>query len=127
MRRFLIPVLISAVGAAILAAPPMAQGNSVGPPSGTIYAFDTAYHTVATPTSLPDNGKFDTLYVFPDCDSCDSVSDAAPGLGDYNGGRWKVVQAFGITDQLTNADAVEAAATSLVDTGTRFACPLSPA
>jgi hypothetical protein len=48
----------------------------------------------------------------------------APGHGDYNGGRWKVVEAFGITSQLTNADAVVAAASSLVDTGTRFVCPL---
>jgi hypothetical protein len=52
------------------------------------------------------------------------VSDAAPCHGDYNGGRWKVVAASGITTQLTNADAVVAAASSLEDTGTRFVCPL---
>ena len=34
------------------------------------------------------------------------------------------VQAYGITTQLTNSDAVVAAASSLVDTGTRFVCPL---
>jgi hypothetical protein len=37
-----------------------------------------------------------------------------------------VVQAFGITEQLTNADDVLAQASSIVDTGTRFVCPLSP-
>jgi hypothetical protein len=37
------------------------------------------------------------------------------------------VQAFGITSQLTNAEDVVAQATELVDTGTRFVCPLSPA
>lgn len=124
MRRFFVSALISAVAAAILAAPAMADGNSLGPPGGTIWAFDEAYQTIATPTSLPDNGPFDTIYVFPDCSQCDSVSEAAPGHGAYNGGRWRVVEAFGITEQLTNADAVVAAASSLQDTGIRFVCPL---
>lgn len=124
MRRFLLLTLSSAVAAAVFAAPAMGQGSSLGPPGDTIYAFDQAYRTVATPTSLPDRGSFDTIYVFPDCSGCHSVSEAAPGHGDYNGGRWRVVEAFGITEQLTNADAVVAAATSLVDTGTRFVCPL---
>jgi hypothetical protein len=127
MRR-LVPLLLAAVfAAALLVAPVMAAGNSLGPPSGTIYAFDQAYHTIGTPTSLPDNGPTDTIYVFPDCATCASVSEAAPGHPGYNGGRWKVVAAYGITSQLTNADAVVAAASSLVDTGTRFVCPLSRA
>jgi hypothetical protein len=107
-----------------MAAPAMTEGNSLGPPGSTIYAFDQAYRTIATPTSLPNRGPFDTIYVFPDCPSCASVSEAAPGHGNYNGGRWRVVQAFGITTQLTNADAVVEAASSLVDTGTHFVCPL---
>jgi hypothetical protein len=127
MRRF-VPLLLAAVfAAALLAAPVLAAGNSLGPPSGTIYAFDQAYHTIATPTSLPDKGPTDTIYVFPDCATCVSVSEAAPGHPGYNGGRWKVVAAYGITSQLTNADAVVDAASSLVDTGTRFVCPLSRA
>ena len=101
-----------------------AMAGGVGPPSGTIYAFDQAYRVVATPTSLPDRGPFDTLYEFPDCPSCASVSEAAPGSGDYNGGRWKVLAAYGITSQLTNAGDVVDQASSLVDTGTRFVCPL---
>ena len=64
------------------------------------------------------------FYVFPDCPTCAPVSDAAPGVGRYNGGRWAVIPAFGIEAQLTNAADVEAAATSLVDTGHRFVCPL---
>jgi hypothetical protein len=79
---------------------------------------------IATPTSLPNHGPFDTIYNFPDCSSCASVSDAAPGHPGYNGGRWRVVLAYGITTQLTNAEDVVAQATSLVDTGTRFVCPL---
>ena len=62
--------------------------------------------------------------MFPDCPTCAAVSEAAPGHPGYNGGRWKVVQAFGITGQLTNAEAVVDAASSIVDTGTRFVCPL---
>jgi hypothetical protein len=124
MRRFLLLSLVSAVAAAVLAAPAAPVGNSLGPPGSTIYAFDQAYRTIATPTSLPNRGAFDTIYVFPDCPTCASVSEAAPGQPGYNGGRWKVVQAFGITSQLTNAEAVVDAASSLVDTGTRFVCPL---
>jgi hypothetical protein len=124
MSRILLLSLVAAVAAAVLAAPAMTAGNSLGPPGSTIYAFDQAYRTISTPTSLPNTGPFDTIYVFPDCPSCASVSEAAPGHPGYNGGRWNVVQAFGITSQLTNADAVVAAASSLVETGTHFVCPL---
>jgi hypothetical protein len=124
MSRFLLLSLAAAVAAAVLAAPATTAGNSLGPPGSTIYAFDEAYRTIATPTSLPNRGAFDTIYVFPNCASCASVSEAAPGHPGYNGGRWKVVQAFGITSQLTNAEDVVAEASSLVDTGTRFVCPL---
>ena len=123
MKRFLLLGVVSALAAVVLAAPTMSTG--IGPPGSTIYAFDQAYQTVATPTSLPNRGPFDTIYVFPDCSSCASVSEAAPGHPGYNGGRWRVVQAFGITGQLTNAEDVLAQATELVDTGTRFVCPLS--
>jgi hypothetical protein len=109
---------------AVLGFTATATADGLGPPSSTIYAFDQAFRTVATPTALPDRGAFDTIYTFPDCASCASVSEAAPGSGDYNGGRWRVVAANGITTQLTNADDVVAQASSLVDTGTRFVCPL---
>lgn len=125
MSRYLLLSLAAAVAAAVLAAPATTAGNSLGPPGSTIYAFDEAFQTIATPTSLPDRGPFDTIYVFPDCATCASVSEAAPGHPGYNGGRWRVVQAFGITSQLTNAEDVVAEASSLVDTGTHFVCPLS--
>lgn len=123
MRRLALLGAVAASSAALGATPAMAAG--VGPPSGTIYAFDQAYHTVTTPTSLPNTGPFDTIYVFPDCPDCASVSEAAPGHPGYNGGRWRVVAASGITSQLTNAEAVVAAAAALTDTGVRFVCPLS--
>jgi hypothetical protein len=124
MLRRLFALAVVPVAVLVLAAAASAAGNSLGPPGTTIYAFDVAYRTIATPTSLPAHGPTDTIYVFPDCASCASVSEAAPGHPGYNGGRWRVVEAFGITSQLTNADDVVAAAASLVDTGTRFVCPL---
>jgi hypothetical protein len=123
MRRLV--SLGAAAAVAASATPAMAAG--VGPPSGTIYAFDQAYHTVATPTSLPNKGPFDTIYTFPDCAACASVSEAAPGYPGYNGGRWRVTAAYGIASQLTNAADVIAQASSLADTGVRFVCPLSKA
>jgi hypothetical protein len=126
MKRLLFTALL-VITVLALASVANAQGNRVGPPGGVIYAHDVAYRVIATPNSLPDNGNFDTLYTFPDCPDCASVSEAAPGDTDYNGGRWRVVAAFGITEQLTNAEDVLAAATSIVDTGTRFSCPLVPA
>jgi hypothetical protein len=115
---------LGALAAAVAALFSASAVGSVGPPGGTIYAFDHAFQTVGTPTSLPDTGRFDTLYQFPDCASCAAVSDGAPGHPGYNGGRWHVVLAYGITSQLTNADAVVAAASVLVATDTRFVCPL---
>jgi hypothetical protein len=122
--RRLLALAATAATALVVVVPAMADGKSLGPPGGTIYAFDVAYRTVATPTALPGNGPTDTIYVFPDCGSCASVSEAAPGHPGYNGGRWRVVEASGITTQLTNADDVVAAASALTDTGTRFVCPL---
>jgi len=122
LKRLLV-LAVLATAAAVPAAPAMG-GKSLGPPGGTIYAFDVAYHTIGTPTSMPAKGPTDTLYMFPDCPSCAAVSDGAPGHPGYNGGRWRVVEASGITTQLTNAEAVVAAASALTDTGTRFVCPL---
>ena len=124
MRRLLLLGVLTAIAAGALSAPAMADGKSLGPPGGTIYAFDQAFHVIATPTSLPNAGPTDTIYNFPDCQSCVSVSEAVPGHPGYNGGRWKVVDAYGITSQLTNADDVVATASALVDTGVRFLCPL---
>src|ERR671919_2265156 len=103
MKRTTLVTFVALLAAAALAAPAMADGKSLGPPGTTIYAFDEAFRTVATPTSLPNRGPNDTIYVFPDCPTCASVSEAAPGSGDYNGGRWRVVAAHDITTQLTNA------------------------
>ena len=80
----------AALATLVFALPALGEGNSLGPPGGTIYAFDQAYRTVGTPTSLPDVGPTDTLYHFPDCASCAPVSDAAPVIRASTGagGRW---------------------------------------
>ena len=110
--------------AAPVAAHPGGPGSSVGPAGGVFWADDVQYESAVTPAHVPDRGPFDAFYIFPDCPTCAPVSDAAPGVGSYNGGRWAVIEAFGIESQLTNASDVEAAALSLVDTGHRFVCPL---
>jgi len=121
MRRSSVALLAAVAG---LAFPAAAMADGIGPPGGTIYALGQQFQTVGTPTALPDAGAFDTLYVFPDCPTCASVSESAPGSRDYNGGRWRVVEAEGITTQLTDAADVIAQASELNDTGMRFVCPL---
>jgi hypothetical protein len=61
MSRFLLLSLAAALAAAVLAAPATTAGNSLGPPGGTIYAFDQPYRTIATPTSLPERALPSTL------------------------------------------------------------------
>jgi hypothetical protein len=101
-----------------------------GPPHGTIYAHDVAYRTVATPTDLPPNGRFDTIYTLGN--GLASVSDAAPGDRDYNGGRWEVRMVTFVNiapTQFTNAEQVLAAAASgdivIGDVVRRFVCTLN--
>ena len=104
---------------------PNEPGSPVGQPGGAFYANDVLYVSAVTPAHVPDRGPFDAFYIFPECvGMCAPVSDSAFGDTDYNGGRWAVIEAFGITSQLTNAMDVVSAASSLVDTGHRFVCPL---
>ncbi len=127
MRRLLalsVVVGLFLVPAAAASAHPGGPGSPVGPPGGAFWANDIEFVSAVTPAHVPDRGPFDAFYVFPNCPTCAPVSDAAPGHGNYNGGRWAVIQAFGITSQLTNAEDVVAEATSFNDTGHRFVCPL---
>lgn len=119
--------------AAILTLPGFASSAfaQVGPPGGTIWAHNVAYHTVATPRDLPPQGKFDTIYVF---EGYDSVAESAPGDQDFNGGRWEVRPVEFLTiapKQFKNAEDVKEAAmhgeVSIGDVVRRFECPLIPA
>jgi hypothetical protein len=105
------------------------QAKKLGPPAGKIYANDMLFRTIATPNDLPNQGKFDTIYVLGG--ELANVADAAPGDMEYNGGRWEVrpVEFLTISPvQFTNSDDLEAAAArgeiSIGPVVKRFVCPL---
>ncbi|HDS01980.1 MAG TPA: hypothetical protein ENO22_08210 [candidate division Zixibacteria bacterium] len=85
--------LIIVVSAFLLAAGLSATGSAqVGPPApDAIWADDVLYSTVGTPTSLPDHGPKDSLFVFQNLGGQVPVSESKPGDTDYNGGRWQVI------------------------------------
>ncbi len=123
VSAFAFALALTAVG---LVAPAVAQ---IGPPGGMIYAHDMAYKTVATPTNLPNHGKFDAIYVLGE--GLAPVSEVAPGDHGYNGGRWEVriVTFTGASPmQYTNAEDIMAAASrgdiEIGDVVKRFQCPL---
>ena len=102
-----------------------------GPPTGLIYAHDRQFKTIATPTDLPAQGKFDTIYVLGG--DLANVADAAPGDMEFNGGRWEVRPIEWLTiqpTQFTNAeqihDAADAGQISIGDIVKRFECPMIP-
>ncbi len=117
--------------AALAAAPAFANNGKgpVGPPGGKIYAHDVAYRTVGTPATLPNHGKFNTIYVLGG--TLANVSESAPGDRDWRGGRWEVRpitwENIPMT-QFTNAEQIEAAAQagdiSIGEVVKRFECPL---
>ena len=128
-KRLVFCALLSLATMLLVTIPVSDVEAQVGPPGGTIYAHDRMYETVATPTNLPDHGKFDTLYFLGD--DYAPVSDAAPGDRHYNGGRWEVrqVKFTGIFPmQFTNAEDVLAAADNgdieIGNVVARFVCPL---
>lgn len=130
MRRLIVLAVALVLwlgGMAPAFAHPLEPGSPVGPPGGTFWVNDEQWQSAVTPAHLPNNlplSHYDAFYILPDCPTCAPVAANAPGDVGYKGGRWAVIQATGITSQLTNAGAVTAAATSLVDTGHRFECPL---
>jgi len=130
MQKHKLSISVFALALALTATgvftPALAQ---IGPPGGTIYAHDMMYKTVATPTDLPNHGKFDAIYVLGD--GLAPVSESAPGDMDYNGGRWevRVVTFTGASPmQYTNAEDILAAAgrgdIEISDVVKRFTCPL---
>jgi hypothetical protein len=70
-----------------------AKGGSGGVSREPAFYVDgVTYRTVATPTDLFNTGgpdhSFDTIFDFGGLQL--NVATAAPGDGDYNGGRWRV-------------------------------------
>ena len=121
MRRSFLLGLLALTAAAVFAVPAMA---SAGPQRPLLRVRPGLPKRDHADVRFRIMGRSTRSTSFPDCSTCEPVSDAAPGHGDYNGGRWMLMQAYGITSQLTNAVAVEASASSIVDTGHRFVCPL---
>lgn len=94
--------------------------------------------TGATFKKMPPAHSLDILYVLVDLPDQRPISDAAPGDGNYNGGRWWVHQVFltemgemyyaGGAMELTSADDVLQMAQmgyfEIVPTETFFSCPL---
>jgi hypothetical protein len=123
-RSGVLAAMLLVCGAAI-------AGAQVGPPDFETYANDELFSGVLTPRDLPDQGKFDTIYVLGN--GLKPVSDAAPGDRHYNGGRWEVRPVTWLTlapQQFTNAAQVQAAAAAgqirIGDVVRRFECPLIP-
>jgi hypothetical protein len=138
----LLSLSAAAAAAAALAASALAGSGGVTGPA--FYVDGSLYRTVATPTTLPANApahSFDTIYDLGGLQP--NVAEAAPGDGDYNGGRWLVhavsfadyaaaVAAFDANDSgdLDSAEEVEAAIAggAATDLGVvkRFVCPAIP-
>lgn len=141
---------LALVLAASLAAAPAAQAEATPVFEGAIWEDGTLWGTVLTPALLPDDApedSFDVIYNFAGAALTGqrSVSEAAPGDADYNGGRWSVllvdyteagVAAFDtdgdgdVDGELTSDEAVLMAANDglLTLTGPvlHFSCPLVP-
>jgi hypothetical protein len=125
-----------------------AQGATVIA-ENAIWANGQLYGTVVTPTSFknPPQRSTDIIYSFAmnELQGQRSVSEAAPGDRDYNGGRWSVHFAFftalgetvhdadddGVVDfELTSAEEVLAHEAlghiEIVKANFYFVCPLLP-
>ena len=133
------------LAAAFAASPAIARANRV---QDAIWNDGNLYGTVVTPTSFvaPPEHSTDTIYSFmmSGLNGQRSISDAAPGDRDYNGGRWTVVQAVftdegkdalgdgsgNIAVELTSdeelSEQVENGYIELMPTTTYFECPLLP-
>jgi hypothetical protein len=92
MRARLMTAMASVAALAIFSGVTSAAGAQ-GVSGPAFYVDGTLYRTVGTPTDLSSTGapdrSFDTIYEFFKSQPY-NVATAAPGDGDYNGGRWRV-------------------------------------
>ncbi|HLS46006.1 MAG TPA: hypothetical protein VK045_11275 [Ornithinicoccus sp.] len=84
----------TSAAALLFAVPAAGAAGSGGVTDGAAFYIDgVTYRTVATPTDLSTTGapahSYDTIYAFPSGEQL-NVADAAPGHGQFNGGRWMV-------------------------------------
>jgi hypothetical protein len=144
MRTRIRYAIAAAAVAASVAVPAAATGNGAGGVSGPAFYVDgEVYRTVGTPTDLSHTGapahSFDTLYDVSAYQSL-NVSEAAPGVPGYNGGRWRVqvvtfsdhasaLAAFdangsGNFDSDEEVEAAIAAGMATTSAGPSFVCPV---
>jgi hypothetical protein len=127
MRSHLIR-FFAAAGLVALAA--VAHHATAAPPAdrGTVWAGCERYGTFGTPARV-EHGPFDHLYKSPAGfkDGIGAISDAAPGHGNYNGGRWEEYALKAGVDGSKYANACSVNDLDLNDfepTGVRFQCPM---
>jgi len=139
--------LVCGLALVLLAVAGVASAGGATVVDNAIWAHGNLYGTVATPTSFnsPPLHSTDIIYSFSmsGLTGQRSVSEAAPGDRDYNGGRWNVKMvvftALGLAVHDADGDgAVDAELTSaeevldaeylgeveIFDTGFYFECPL---
>ncbi|HEX5131261.1 MAG TPA: hypothetical protein VFX92_02110 [Candidatus Krumholzibacteria bacterium] len=111
---------IAAAAAVTQAAPPDQRG--------TIWADCEQFGTFGT-QAVVQSGPFDHLYKSPAGfrDGVGAISDAAPGHGAYNGGRWEEYVLKASVDGSKYANACSVSDLDLNDferTGNYFQCPM---
>lgn len=119
--------------AGIFAVAAVASDSQAVPPSqrGLVWAGCQHYNTFGTPATFsPTAGSaFDRLFKNPAGfkDGIGAISDAAPGYGDYNGGRWEeMVLKPGVDgSKYSNACSVDDLdMNDFMPSGAYFECPL---
>ena len=118
-----ITMLVALLGVSALFADP--------PPRTQAWANCELYDSVVLrATFKPDHGNFDELYAGATFkDGAGLISDAAPGYGNYNGGRWHLNLLKSGVDPAKYANACTVDDLDLNDfesSGQYFECPLMP-
>jgi hypothetical protein len=86
-KKLQVVLIITAIAALVSASALLAQGPN---PRTEVWAGCELYDTIVTKATFkPDHGNFDELYAGATYQNgVGLISDAAPGYGDFNGGRW---------------------------------------
>ncbi|MEX0320700.1 MAG: hypothetical protein AB3N63_00930 [Puniceicoccaceae bacterium] len=137
--RNLIKISIVILGAALLGSVAYAKNDKRM--NDLVWADDLVYDSLisgATFKKMPPAHSLDILYVVVNLEGQRPISDAAPGSGNYNGGRWWVHEVT-LTElgllmyggggmEITNADAIlegeQMGYFEIHPTETFFSCPL---
>jgi hypothetical protein len=112
-------------GGTFLGSPADAQPNRT-----QVWVGCELFGSIVISNTLPPHGNFDELYAGGNYkDGVGLISDAGPGHGQYNGGRWHLnVLKDGVNpDKYNDACSVEDLdLNDFESTDTYFSCPLTP-